>query len=102
MTTYAEIALNSRAGDAGHPAFSKLFVETEKAEGAPVLLAHRRLRSPEDAPLWLAHWTDGADDATFETDRMRFVGRGRDLRAPRALDADAPSRARSAPSSTRP
>ena len=86
LTTYGEVALNARAGDAGHPAFSKLFVETEAAGG--VLLAHRRPRTPEDAPLWLAHWAEGGEDGGFETDRMRFVGRGRDVRAPQAVEAD--------------
>jgi cellobiose phosphorylase len=55
LTTYAEAVLNTPAGDASHPAFSKLFVQTEYDAERQALLAKRRLRSPDDAPLWLAH-----------------------------------------------
>ena len=90
LTTYAEIALNARAADAGHPAFSKLFVQTERAPDQPVLLARRRPRSPDEAPLWMAHAISGtSDEVSHETDRMRFLGRGRDVYAPAALDAGA-------------
>ena len=93
LTTYAEAVLNTPAGDRAHPAFSKLFVQTElvgDAAAPEALLARRRLRSPDDRPLWLAHALvgDGAP-AGFETDRRRFVGRGRTVAQPRALDADA-------------
>ncbi|GAB5536611.1 MAG: hypothetical protein Rubg2KO_28600 [Rubricoccaceae bacterium] len=90
LTTYAEVALNSRAADAGHPAFSKLFVQTERVPDQPVLVAKRRPRSPDEVPLWMAHAMFGADaDVSHETDRMRFIGRGRDVHAPAALDAGA-------------
>lgn len=93
LTTYAEAVLNSAAGDAAHPAFSKLFVQTEYTPTDELLLARRRLRSPHDEPLFLAHrlLTDdpGASAAEHETDRMRFVGRGRTTAHPCALDAGA-------------
>ncbi|MGB3543879.1 MAG: hypothetical protein WBA11_13245, partial [Rubrivirga sp.] len=89
VTTYAEIVLHDRAADASHPAFSKLFVQTEKLEGRPVLVAKRRPRSPDDAPVWLSHWLDdGAASVSWETDRLRFVGRGRSRRDPAALEGD--------------
>ena len=85
VTTAAEVVLHDRQADASHPAFSKLFIQTE-AEGS-TLLARRRQRSPEDRPAWLAHWfDDGADDVSLETDRLTFAGRGRDRRQPAALD----------------
>ena len=88
MTTFAEIVLHDRGADAAHPAFSKLFVQTEKAEGRPALVAKRRQRSPEDPHVWLGHWLDGAAaDVSWETDRFEFVGRGRSRRDPVALDA---------------
>ncbi len=86
VTSYAELVLHDRWADAAHPAFSKLFVETEKAEGEPVLLARRRPRGHDDVPVWGAHFTDEAD--AWETDRLRFLGRGRDRSNPRALDTD--------------
>ena len=86
LTSYAEIVLNSRMGDVGHPAFSKLFVQTAWDAERGALIANRRLRSPADPPGFMAHWlVDGRPDA-WETDRMRFVGRGRTLQHPQALD----------------
>src|SRR5580765_4130492 len=55
VTSYAEIVLAPTAGDAPHPAFSKLFVQTEKIANRNTLLATRRPRSPTDAAIWLAH-----------------------------------------------
>lgn len=91
VTSYAEIVLNTRAADEAHPAFSKLFVQTENAS-ANVLLAQRRLRSPDDQPGWAIHTlaTSAFDDTrcSWETDRKRFIGRGRRLQQPQALMQD--------------
>src|SRR5215470_11807223 len=45
VTSYLEVVLNGRAAHASHPAFSKLFVETELHAGSGALLARRRPRS---------------------------------------------------------
>jgi N,N'-diacetylchitobiose phosphorylase len=89
VTTYAELVLNTPAGDAGHPAFSKLFVQTGWMAERQALVAWRRLRSPDDEPLWVVHrlLSDDADAPEYETDRSRFIGRGRTLASPAALDA---------------
>ncbi|HMB89986.1 MAG TPA: hypothetical protein VKP65_04010, partial [Rhodothermales bacterium] len=90
LTSYAEAVLNTPGGDASHPAFSKLFVQTERVPDRPVLLARRRPRSPDDELLWLAHHLIGAgSDVQLETDRARFIGRGRTLEAPQALVSEA-------------
>lgn len=91
LTSYAEVVLNTAAGDAGHPAFSKLFVQTSLAPDGAGVIAKRRPRSPEDRPLWLEHRLWSADTTAnsvleYETDRARFIGRGRTLSRPRALD----------------
>ncbi|HEX9894440.1 MAG TPA: hypothetical protein VGA78_10985, partial [Gemmatimonadales bacterium] len=89
LTSYVEVALNHPAADAGHPAFSKLFVQTEQVPPA-ILLAHRRPRGPEEAASWMGHslWIEGDTmvPLQFETDRARFIGRGRTLADPAALD----------------
>ncbi|MBB4635055.1 GH36-type glycosyl hydrolase domain-containing protein [Longimicrobium terrae] len=90
VTTYAELVLNTPAGDAGHPAFSKLFVQTGWMEDRQALVAWRRLRSPHDEPLWVVHrlLDDGFGAPEMETDRARFIGRGRTLAAPAAMDVE--------------
>ncbi|MBI1754280.1 MAG: glycosyl transferase [Acidobacteria bacterium] len=92
VTTCLEVALNARSADQAHPAFSKLFVQTEWVEGARALLARRRPRGADEEPCWMYHWLasgpaqDLGQELSFETDRVAFLGRGRDLGSPRALD----------------
>ncbi len=84
LTSYAELVLGPAAADAAHPAFSKMFVQTEWVEQGSILLATRRRRTPDEAGVWAAHVAvvEAHDEGTceFETDRMRFLGRGRTLR----------------------
>jgi N,N'-diacetylchitobiose phosphorylase len=92
VTTYAELVLNTVIADSAHPAFSKLFVQTEWDDVREALLAKRRLRATDDEPLWVVHTlrsVGGAPRLAWETDRMRFIGRGRTTARPRALDAGA-------------
>ena len=55
LTSYAEVVLAPPAADAAHPAFAKLFVQTEFVADVGVLLATRRRRSPGEAEVWAAH-----------------------------------------------
>ena len=94
LTSYAELVLGPAAADAAHPAFSKLFVQTESVDDGRILLATRRRRAPGDPEVWAAHFAvvegqeSGArsDTVEFETDRARFLGRGRTLRNALALE----------------
>jgi cyclic beta-1,2-glucan synthetase len=92
VTSYAEIVLARPEDDRAHPAFSNLFVETEAAGTA--LVCRRRPRSSEEAPLFAVHSMalEGQALGTpqHETDRARFLGRGRTSRAPAALAEDRP------------
>ncbi len=89
ITSYLEPVLQAGAADAAHPAFSKLFVQTEAAPEQRALLATRRPRGADEPGRWLAHWLieDGGPGPVphYETDRQRFIGRGRSLAAPAAL-----------------
>jgi cyclic beta-1,2-glucan synthetase len=85
VTTYAEVALAPLAAHAAHPAFSKLFVQTALVARRRVLLATRRPRSREEPRLWLAHALVGGGALEHETDRARFLGRGRAAENPRGL-----------------
>ncbi len=59
-----------------------MFVQTEFDADVGALLATRRLRTPTDPPIWAAHLAivegESLGDIQFETDRARFLGRGRD------------------------
>ncbi len=90
ITSYAEVVLAELAADTAHPAFSNLFVQTEFVPEVRGLLATRRARSADEPALWAAHVVTrepaGTDGLEYETDRARFVGRGRTVRAAAALD----------------
>jgi len=89
ITSYAELCLTSQAADAAHPAFAKLFVETEFVSELGTLLATRRKQSDNDKPIWAAHIvvTDAETlgDLEFETDRAQFIGRGHSVREPASI-----------------
>jgi cyclic beta-1,2-glucan synthetase len=86
VTSYAELALAPPAADAAHPAFSKLFVQTEFDAQTGALLATRRRRSADEPEVWAAHLAvvEGTEigEPQYETDRARFVGRGNATRMP--------------------
>ena len=85
LTTCIEVVLDDPAAAAGHPAFSKLFVQTEYLAHLEALLARRRPRSPDQPAVCLGHALLGGGALEWETDRTRFIGRGSSLGAPRAL-----------------
>lgn len=83
VTSYFEIALAPQGADQAHRAFSNLFVETEWVPDARSILFTRRPRSSEEPRLWGVH-TLACDapeprPASVETDRARFIGRGRQI-----------------------
>jgi cyclic beta-1,2-glucan synthetase len=85
LTSYAEISLARQADDLAHPAFAKLFVQTEFEPDLGALLATRRRRSSADPLVWAAHLAvvegESPGDVQFETDRARFLGRGQTIRS---------------------
>jgi cyclic beta-1,2-glucan synthetase len=94
VTSYAEVVLASGAADALHPAFGNLFVQTEILRARDAILCTRRPRSAAERAPWMFHLMavhgGEAAAASFETDRARFIGRGRSAAAPRALAEAAP------------
>jgi cyclic beta-1,2-glucan synthetase len=84
LTTYAEVVLAASAADSAHPAFSKLFVQTEFIADSGTLLATRRVRDSGEPEVWVALISALEGEAIgglqFETDRARFLGRGHELR----------------------
>ncbi len=93
FTTYAEVVLAQAAADDSHQAFSKLFVESKILRShQAVLCARRPRRQDEKIPVMfhmLALHGAAAEAVSYETDRLRFIGRGRDASNPVALFGDA-------------
>ena len=90
VTSYAELVLAPPSSDQAHPAFSKMFVVTDYLPELGVIIATRRRRSPHDAEVWAAHIAvvEGQESAPIqiETDRAKFIGRGRDVATAAMLD----------------
>ncbi len=90
ITSYAEIVLGRPEDDLAHPAFGKLFIETEYDAQSAGLLFSRRPRASDDPAAWAFHvlGVDGrfGGAVEWETDRARFLGRGRNLARPAAID----------------
>ena len=94
LTSYAEVVLALPSHDLAHPAFSNLFVQTEIVRDRQAILCTRRPRSAQERPPWMIHLmtVQGTTigDVSFETDRMKFIGRGRTLATPQAMDGKIP------------
>jgi cyclic beta-1,2-glucan synthetase len=94
LTSYAEIVLAPQRADVAHPGFSNLFVRTEFAQDSECLLAMRRPRSHAEPPVWAAHALTTSSGGNLhlehETDRHRFLGRGRGTSAPLVIDEGRP------------
>jgi cellobiose phosphorylase len=92
VTSYAEVVLAPAMADALHPAFSNLFVQTEIVRNERAIICTRRPRSVGEEAAWMFHLmaVHGAEagEISYETDRMRFIGRGNSMAAPQAMRAD--------------
>jgi len=86
LTSYIELSMAPHNADRQHPAFNKLFIQTEEVPEHKALLAYRRPRGEDDPPVYVAHRLTleraGDEALRFETDRRPFIGRGRTLANP--------------------
>ena len=93
VTSFAELAMAPDVSDNAHPAFSKMFIETEIAANNGAIFAARRKREQSEPDIAAAHFvTDPsglARDTEAETDRRAFIGRGRTIANAAAFDRDA-------------
>ena len=90
LTSFLEVVLQAREAYESHPAFSKLFLQTEALPEHAAVLASRRPRSAGEIRRWLAVVLAGEGPLELETDRVRFVGRGHSLLTPLALSTRDP------------
>ncbi|MCO5734526.1 glucoamylase family protein [Rhizobium sp. SSA_523] len=93
VTSYLEPVIANEDDDNAHPVFSRMFIRTEIGRRGDVIRAWRNKRNPNEPAMQIAHLA--ADNAgssrptEFETDRRRFLGRGRTLSEAAAFDPDA-------------
>ena len=94
ITSYSEVVLATFAADAIHPAFSNLFVQTEIISQKQTIICTRRPRSAEEKVPWMFHLMtlQGAKmvEISYETDRMKFIGRGNSPASPLAMKNSGP------------
>jgi cyclic beta-1,2-glucan synthetase len=91
LTSYGEVILSSQDADSRHPAFNKLFIESEFVPDLNLQIYSRRSRSDDDATLFMGHMlvVKGSQGISrHEADRSKFIGRGRSMRDPIALSSD--------------
>jgi hypothetical protein len=92
LTSYAEVVLTSQAADMTQPSFASLFVQTQIIEQRRAIMATRRPRSAGEVVPWMLHvlaaHATPVHDISYETDRLRFIGRGKTLMQPQALIAN--------------
>jgi cellobiose phosphorylase len=90
ITSYAEVVLAAPAADLMQSGFGKLFVQTEILAERRAILCTRRPRSIGEPTPWMFHLMaphrGDIADVSYETDRMRFIGRGRTIVAPLAMN----------------
>ena len=90
ITSYGEIVLSTPSADLAHPAFGKLFIETEFRREWSALFCRRRPGGFDPDEIWAFHVLslEGRPQGALEceTDRSRFLGRGRAPDDPESLD----------------
>lgn len=99
LTSYGEVVLATSGADGRHPAFAKLFVESEYLPEIATLIFRQRPRSATEAPNFLAHTLVLNRQSSqpsvrkpairYESDRARFLGRNQRARQPVALNGTA-------------
>ncbi len=89
LTSYLEVVADRYRNDAAHPAFSKLFIETDYDPQRQMLTAHRRRRQPDDPDRYVMHrlvsTNTDSSEVQYEIDRRSFIGRNGSPMKPQAL-----------------
>jgi cyclic beta-1,2-glucan synthetase len=89
VSSFAEVAMAPREEFERHPAFARLFVESECLPDEQILVFRRRPRSSDERPLYVAHAVVPPPGQPvrfgWDTDRQQFLGRGGSERSPAGL-----------------
>ncbi|AGF59194.1 cellobiose phosphorylase [Clostridium saccharoperbutylacetonicum] len=92
ITSYMEITLATFSADIVHPAFSNLFIQTEYDKEEDILVGSRRPRVKDGKVPYIFHKAvvkgELEGGISYETSRINFIGRNRELKNPQAMDND--------------
>jgi cellobiose phosphorylase len=92
ITSYMEITLAGFSADAVHPTFSNLFVQTEYDVEEDILIGSRRPRVKDGKIPYIFHKVvvngELEGNLSYETSRINFIGRNRELKNPKVMDND--------------
>jgi cyclic beta-1,2-glucan synthetase len=90
VTSYMEPVAAPDIVDTGHPVFARMFLKTDFDANNHAIFVERQKRELTDPSIAIAHLVVSEEEQTsateFETDRMRFLGRGRSLTEAAAFD----------------
>ncbi len=85
VTSYLEVVDDTHLAELSHPAFNKLFLESEFLEEQEIFLAKRRRKKDDDNPYVMHMVRTGTKlckKLEYENDRKRFIGRNNTLENP--------------------
>ncbi|MEY8353883.1 glucoamylase family protein [Lachnospiraceae bacterium 54-53] len=85
VTSYLEVVDDTHLAEISHPAFNKLFLESEYLEEHEIFLAKRRRKKEDDHPYMMHMVRTGSKlckKIEYENDRKRFIGRNNTLENP--------------------
>ncbi|WP_186423222.1 glucoamylase family protein [Lacrimispora celerecrescens] len=85
VTSYLEVVDDTHLAEISHPAFNKLFLESEYLEEQDIFLAKRRRKGEDDNPYMMHMVRTGTKlckKLEYENDRKRFIGRNNTLENP--------------------
>lgn len=88
VTSYLEVVCDSHLAELSHPAFNKLFIESEFLEEQRIFLSKRRSGKEKDNPYMLHMVTTGEkllNQIEYENDRFKFIGRNNTLENPEVI-----------------
>ena len=87
VTSYMEAAIATLAAESSHPAYNKLFVESEFLEDRNLFISKRRRGSGGGPYAMQLLQTDAnlVRDVEYESSRVKFIGRNNNLQNPQAV-----------------
>ncbi len=88
VTSYLEMVADTHMAELSHPAFNKLFLESEFIEEHGIFLSKRRSKKDSNTPYVIHMVRSGAKllkNIEYEIDRKKFIGRNNTLENPEAV-----------------